>query len=72
MVVAVVAMTMFFNVNELTRTDVDLASILLINKANAEGDTYKGPLCGDSSGTKYCCKGSSGDCSAGAKCSSCQ
>lgn len=40
--------------------------------AQAESTSYKGPLCSNQSGTVYCCKGSSGSCSAGAKCSSCQ
>lgn len=41
--------------------------------ALADGETtYKGPLCSNQSGTVYCCKGDSGDCSAGAQCTSCQ
>ncbi len=71
--VAVIAMAMFFSTSALNSSsgDLDLASLLNINTANAESGTYKGPLCSNQSGTIYCCKGSEGSCSAGAKCSSC-
>ncbi|MBG7630353.1 MAG: hypothetical protein IZT56_07960 [Bacteroidetes bacterium] len=35
--VAVLAVTMFMNANSINKSDIDLASLMKINSANAEG-----------------------------------
>lgn len=62
------------NILSLSSTDssIELNSIMNIKEVSAESTSYKGPLCSNQSGTYYCCKGSSGSCSAGAECPSCQ
>lgn len=64
----------FFSNNIEADQNLDMAALIAINSANAENGKYSGPLCGDASGTRYCCKDSdpSDDCAAGSKCSSCQ
>ena len=52
------------------KSELNLTSLNLV-LAGGENCSYKGPLCSNPSGTRYCCKGSSGSCAGSVKCSSC-
>jgi hypothetical protein len=63
----------FYNVQVTQQDgDVSLENVVLSAAAQGESTSYQGPLCSNQSGTIYCCKGTSGSCSAGALCSACQ